>query len=393
MLKAGFVRRQTHPTLPLSILNYTETAAFERVWNPVTKTCRGLIVSDRTFDVVARPWSKFMNFGEPGAPTMHLDAPVEVTDKLDGSLGILYPVGPGQFAVATRGSFDSEQAHHATAVWNSKYAGKFMPAFGVTYLFEIIYPSNRIVCDYGRCDDLFLLGAVKINTGQSFGPNESSRFGYWPGPSTQTFSYATLREALQAPPRPGAEGYVVRRVGSEERIKIKQDDYVALHRIITNCTARRIWEYVAVFNSRHFAPEDKMIDFLVRRLMLGPDRIAQVLAVGPDWLQTFQKNTPEEFRDWVLDRVSEFKQRHEERLSALKRQLRSALEQAHLSYDVVTAGPTREEAKAFAAVARDLPDFNLVMTLFRGGEVETSLWRELRPEHELPYRALDESVA
>ncbi|MGH2897005.1 MAG: hypothetical protein ACRDRO_14260 [Pseudonocardiaceae bacterium] len=44
-------------------------------------------------------------------------------------------------------------------------------------------------------------------------------------------------------------------------------------------------------------------------------------------------------------------------------------------------------------LARDGEDFNLLMALWRGHEVLTSLWREVRPEHELPYRAVDEAVA
>lgn len=396
MLDGGYVRTQRHPTLPLVIFNYTETAAFERVWNPVTENCRGLIV--RPFvdqyegEIVARPFRKFFNYGEPGSPIIPLDAGVDVYDKMDGSLGILYPTSPGQWAIATRGSFDSEQARHATRVWQEKYAKVFHPHLGITMLFEIIYPANRIVCDYGRMDDLFFLGAVEHKCGTSFNPDESEAFGFWPGPVAKAFHYGSLREALEAKPRPGAEGYVIRRWFSEDRIKLKQDDYVALHRIITNCTARRIWEYAAVFASLSVAQEGKVIEFLVRRLMLGPDRVAQVLAVGANWLDNFQKNTPEEFRNWVLDRVSEFQHRREERLAGLKRALYGALDAVSLPRAVI-GSPTRDEARAFAAAARDLEDFNLIMTMFRGNEIETALWRELRPEHELLYREVDESVA
>lgn len=59
--------------------------------NPTTRTCRGLIVHSTTGRVLARPWAKFVNHGRPEAETLDLAAPVEVTDKLDGSLGILYP--------------------------------------------------------------------------------------------------------------------------------------------------------------------------------------------------------------------------------------------------------------------------------------------------------------
>lgn len=396
MMGKGYVRSQRHPFLPLVIFNYTEIAAYERVWNPVTETCRGLIarVLPGEFDgeIVARPFRKFFNYGEPGSPVIPLDAGVDVYDKMDGSLGILYPTAPGQFAIATRGSFTSDQARHATRVWQSKYAHIFRPKPGITLLFEIIYPANRIVCDYGSMDDLVLLGAVEHVYGTSFNPGESEALGHWPGPVAKAFPFSSLRAALEAPPRPGAEGYVLRRWHSEDRIKLKQDDYVALHRIITNCTARRIWEYAAVFSSLSVAPEGKTTEFLVRRLMLSPDRITQVLAVGENWLDNFKKGTPEEFWGWVSDRVSEFHHRREERLAGLYRAMRETCAAAGVFLEARGA-PTRDEARAFAAAGRDHPDFNLIMTMFRGNEIETAIWRELRPEHELPYRDMGEEVA
>ena len=66
-LTEGHVRVQSHPLLPLSIYNYTEKAAYDGIWNEVTLQCRGLIVADNG-DVVARPFRKFFNYGQAGAP-------------------------------------------------------------------------------------------------------------------------------------------------------------------------------------------------------------------------------------------------------------------------------------------------------------------------------------
>jgi hypothetical protein len=57
---------------------------------------------------------------------MDLAARCVVTDKLDGSLGILYPTPDGH-AIATRGAFVSEQALHATELWLDRYAGWLPP--------------------------------------------------------------------------------------------------------------------------------------------------------------------------------------------------------------------------------------------------------------------------
>ncbi len=239
MIEAGYVRSNAHPEADLYILNYTEKAAYEGVWNNVTLNCRGLIV-DLEGNVVARPFPKFFNYGQTGCPEIDLDAPAIVSDKMDGSLGILYSVD-GELAIATRGSFTSDQAIHATNVLHTKYTD-FQPLQGWTYLFEIVYPENRIVCNYEGMDDLVFLGAVNITTGLTL----DSYYGmglHWNGPKAEIFSYQTMREALAAKPRPGREGFVVHFIGSNDiRVKIKQEDYIALHRIVTGLNARSVWQ-------------------------------------------------------------------------------------------------------------------------------------------------------
>jgi RNA ligase len=237
MLSGRFVKVQKHPDVDLRIFNYTQRAQFDRVWNSVTRACRGLVV-DENGRVVARPFEKFFNLAEhPGAALP--DGEVEVTEKLDGSLGILYPVGD-RFEIATRGSFRSEQAVHATALWRERYEGHFRPHYGWTYLFEIVYPANRVVVDYAGVDDLFLLGAVEIATGRSVPLAETT--GSWPGPAVPVHPVRSLADALALPARSNTEGFVLRFVVDDVRVKVKHDDYVRLHRVVTDLSERRIWE-------------------------------------------------------------------------------------------------------------------------------------------------------
>lgn len=233
----GFVRSQVHPTLSLTILNYTEKAQWERAWNDVTRQCRGLIVDADKF-VVARPFPKFFNYGEHPEGSLDLNAPGIVTDKMDGSLGIMYPspLHRSGFAIATRGSFTSDQALFATQLLNDRYADwACAQSTTRTPLFEIIYPENRIVLDYGNMRDLVWLDTICIRDGQSFFQ------GDWPGEMAAAMQAATLREALALPPRKNAEGVVVS-MHDGLRVKIKQEDYVALHRLITGMNARVVWE-------------------------------------------------------------------------------------------------------------------------------------------------------
>lgn len=238
----GLIRTQVHPTLGYKIFNYTDRAQCSKSWSKATLHSRGLIV-DLDGKIIARPFPKFFNWNEPkpkGYKTIGMDDPVSVVDKLDGSLGILYPTGYGKYAIATRGSFASDQAIHATEIWNRKYQSDYayMIRPTLTYLFEIIYPENRIVVDYRGLDDLVLLGAVEIETGRVLGPE---MFPGWPGPRVEPFPFRTLAEAVEAKPRPGMEGYVVRNDATGQMVKVKYDDYVSLHRIVTGLNEREVW--------------------------------------------------------------------------------------------------------------------------------------------------------
>lgn len=246
-IEKGHVREQEHPDLPLRIYNYTDRCQYEGIWTPVTRQCRGLIVNQH-LEIVARPFPKFFNYGQPECGELCFTEPATVTDKLDGSLGIGYQAND-QWDIATRGSFTSDQAVHATAILNRKYQDFSFPP-GYTPLWEIIYPDNRIVVDYGGLDDLVYLGFVNIKTGSigsAYSILTKSSLGQknlitWTGPRAEQMQAGTLPEALVLPPRKGKEGVVVSLFGSGKMVKIKQEDYVALHKLVTRLSARSVWE-------------------------------------------------------------------------------------------------------------------------------------------------------
>lgn len=156
-MATGDIRRQTHPEFPeLTIYNYGEEVQYRNRWNKITLACRGLIINQATGEVVARPWEKFFNFGQMDN-RIESDAPVEVTDKMDGSLGILYRRPDGVCAIATRGSFASDQALEANKIWSESYSYLDVSE-DYTFLFEILVPWNRIVVSYDYDDEYLQQG-------------------------------------------------------------------------------------------------------------------------------------------------------------------------------------------------------------------------------------------
>jgi hypothetical protein len=218
MIDEGFVNVNKHPTHDLFIYNYTPKAQYERVWNEVTLMCRGLIL-DAEYNVVARPFPKFFNLGEVENQVVP-NEPFEVFEKLDGSLGILYWIDNEAF-IATRGSFISDQSAKATWILRSKY-GEILIADpdkigrGVnknqTHLFEIIYPENRIVVDYGAL--------VK----QYHGIKDIS--------------------ILKASEEANREGFVIK-YKNGLRLKVKFAEYLRIHRIVTQVSNVSLWEYLS----------------------------------------------------------------------------------------------------------------------------------------------------
>ena len=234
-----------HPDADLFICNYTAKTQYDAHWNDYTLACRGLII-DAEGNIVARPFRKFFNLDE-GSPANLPTEDYQVYDKLDGSLGILYWLGSLP-SIATRGSFESSQASKATQILHEQYAFLFSRLDReITYLFEIIFPENRIVIDYAGVEDLFLLGQIHTQTGQDLGLSRrgtsrrgTSDIGF---PLVKQYPETALND-LKALAQEGREGFVVR-FASGHRVKVKFPEYVHLHRIITELSTITIWEYLS----------------------------------------------------------------------------------------------------------------------------------------------------
>ena len=228
----GLLYKQVHPTLPLTIWNYSEKVQYENLWDEVTLMCRGLVTDDKG-DIVATPFKKFFNIEEEKyTPTETF----EVYEKMDGSLGIVFWY-QGQWVVATRGSFTSDQAIKATELLQ-KYNTDIMFRH-MTFCFEIIYPENRIVLDYKGEEKLVLLGAFD-NWGKDYDISDWDEWGFDVVKKYDGIKdYKQLKEMVKN----DQEGFVVK-FSNGDRVKVKGVEYLRLHKIMTNVSTTGIWEYL-----------------------------------------------------------------------------------------------------------------------------------------------------
>ena len=326
----GLLYKQTHPTLDLTIWNYTPKVQYERLWDDITTQCRGLITNSNG-EIIARPFKKFFNYEE------HTDEEIpnesfDVFEKMDGSLGIIFyyerklsgeemwdllkekigkerfeslvddvvpfggglseeleyhdiPRKVGEWHIATRGSFISDQSIKGAELlkgYNTKYG--LIP--GYTYCVEIIYPENRIVVDYQGDKKLVVLGVIHTESGVEGKIDEMVNEGWEIVKKYNTFGddWQTLKSKID----PNKEGYVIR-FRNGMRMKIKGDEYCRLHKILTNISNRDIWEHL-----KNNEPLDEILEKV-------PDEFY-------NWVKNTINELTEQFNNIKIEVESDFKE-------------------------------------------------------------------------------------
>lgn len=342
-IKQGLVARKQHPDYPLYIFNYTKKCEFSRHWTRVTRKCRGLI-TDLEGNIVARPFEKFFNIEEMSKSWNPPSQRFTVTEKMDGSLGIMYPTPDGP-AIATRGSFNGMQAVHATEVLRTRYSDLPWNAEEVTYLFEIIYPQNRIVVDYGDYDDIVMLAAINTKTGR-----ELPLPAWFPNhvPVVECDDISQLRAVAVE----NNEGFIIR-YSNGLRLKAKHADYVRLHRLMVGVTARKLWECFYTAATR------TSIDYVEGMALI--ERMIDVV--------------PEEFEFWVRKTARSLINEHAATMVRI--------DQLIQGYE----GNPHRDRIAFARYASQFGlDGNHMMIAideaYHSGRLRNDIWRYMKPAHE-----------
>lgn len=267
----GLVTERAHPENPaIRIFNYTPECQFSRKWDDITIQCRGLIMDITTNEILARPFAKFFNYDEHLAlgGTIPDEIPV-ITDKLDGSLGIMYTLD-GKPWIATRGSFESEQAVWATDWWRTN-KGEEPYGNDITYLFEIIYPQNRIVVNY-NFSGLVHLASIETSTGRTVD-------AMLPVQKVKTLNPHLEIEYIKTLDPNNEEGVVIHYPVADLRLKVKYATYVKLHKVMTGLSEKGIWELL----------QEKGID-------LSPEEVVQ--------------DVPDEFFGWLTSVMDDLKSKY-----------------------------------------------------------------------------------
>lgn len=318
----GLLSRSSDPATGLMVWKYSRACTYNRSWDIVTTSCRGM-VTDRDGRVVARPFGKFFNLGElPGWSPPAL--PFDVFDKVDGSLGIAF-FWDNNWRVSTAGSLLSDQALVGSRMLDEADTEGMDKS--LTYLFEIVYKDNVIVLRY-PFEGLVLLGAVRTATGEDIHPDMVP----WNGRRAERLAFSGDLAGLRAVIPDNREGFVVR-FADGQRVKVKGDEYLRLHTAIYGVTTIRVWE------------------------ALREGRLDQYLEPLPD-----------EVDSWVRAEADMLTARYREIEDSCRR-----------DFAEVSAVTTDRAQFAFMALKRQRP--NVLFSMLSGRDHSCQIWDEIRPKH------------
>jgi len=232
---------------------------------PIVREARGVILDEYDdYKVVCKAFNKFFNYGEELAAEIDWKT-AKIHEKVDGSIMKLWwSERFMKWIVSTNGTIYAQNADvmfPSNGITN--FREMFMEAYNKkelrgepskkhTHVFEMVGPQNRVVIPYEEID-LFYLTSVNNET---FEEIQDGAFRYFPVPFGYYFD--SLEETVEFTKSDDFntfrnEGFVVKDA-SNNRIKIKTEDYLKIHRMRgeTNPTPKRFLELMRTNETSEF---------------------------------------------------------------------------------------------------------------------------------------------
>jgi len=329
-----------HPEYDLWILNYSPKVQAKKLWDDYTISCRGLII-DSDGNILARPFKKFKNYEEHDPSEIDMTKKFEIFEKVDGSLIILfYYELRMEWIFASRGSFISEQCLEAKKMFNMNIL-KHLDTKN-TYLFEIIYPENRIVVNYGDKRDLILLGIIETSTGKEIEYNtmKNEYSNYFTIVNKLEIANINNFIELKKLEESNKEGFVVR-FSDGFRVKVKFSEYVRLHGILTNVSNVVVWEH----------------------LMNGYD------------FDSIYNNIPDKFYNWLQKTIAELQNNYYE----IERESLKEFIRIYYINELI-------ERKEFAYEAVKSKYRSILFKLYDKKQYDDIIWVMIKPKYSKPFK-------
>lgn len=276
--------------------NYTAEAEAIRTWTFLERVSRGLLLHE-TGDIVARPFDKFFNWGEMDKGT---DAPLmRVTEKIDGSLGILYRQH-GHTRIATRNSLSSSAAVAANQLLRSYDCSRIPES--LTLMFEIVVDACRHVIDTCGRNELILIGGRHRQTGAHLTGKELNELAGSCGfPLVREYAMQTVDEILEeARTIENSEGFVGE-FADGSRFKFKSASYLKRLREAHSFPRKRLAQAMAKKKLAAWRAKipSELVGAFDERVLLLRNQLAKQLAEIDEIYKAAPKRNETEFAVWV----------------------------------------------------------------------------------------------
>ena len=270
---------------------YLITPEIDAKWNSNNLFYRSLI-TDKEGNVLSSGWPKFFNYEEkPDCypnPKQYNDW--SICDKIDGSLLIADYVN-GQFSMRTRGtvSYVTQENAKDFEVLPQKYPKvvEFLKENShLSLLFEIVTPNNVIVVRSQQIE-FYFIGAINkngmcvvsspdlVNIWRAIGPISMPQFYNF----LDTNDLSKISENIKY--WKGKEGIVISYNNNQNRIKLKSDWYLFIHRV-----------------KSQFSSTKNLIDFYIEKGMPSYDDFYKIIETEFDYEIAVQLK-------WEMEKICE----------------------------------------------------------------------------------------
>jgi hypothetical protein len=185
------------------VLNYSQIDSQAHKHNPLVKECRGLILEKGSFNVVARSFDRFLNYGECPDASKYDITKAKVQEKLDGSLVTAYwRYDKWNFATRRMAFAEGENAFGVSfrQVIDKAFDVKKLNEcnhYHKCFVFELTSPETRVVKRYADYR-LNLIGIRERDTGYEISSKELDWWANWLGvPRPKQYSMASFEEVVK----------------------------------------------------------------------------------------------------------------------------------------------------------------------------------------------------
>ena len=230
----GYVRKANHPTLPLSIYNYTQKTQFEGNWTPITRQTRGLVLDDN-YNIIIKCPEKFFNKDEPlAAPVDLMNA--RISEKLDGYYISIKLDSDWGLIITSRGSLDNKYIEAAKSFIDDECVLRMTQNY--TYFCELLqnFPGDESVILTKHPIPKLVCWAIRDENFNEIIPDDTCPF-----PIAKELSLGEAKLYLKQ----RVEGVVAQDLKTFDRVKIKTEYFIKYHRLISDCTKKRVWEILS----------------------------------------------------------------------------------------------------------------------------------------------------